>query len=46
MNVKYSLKVITVFSIQQEFTLFIPFAELSATQLLRREGVQRLSCLP
>lgn len=42
----YSLKVITVLSIQQEFTLFIPFALLSPPQQLHTEGKKIFSCLP
>lgn len=34
----YSLKVITVFSIQQEFTLFTPFALVSPSQQLHIEA--------
>lgn len=41
----HSLKVITVFNIQQEFTLFIPFALLSPSQQLHTEGGKIFSCL-
>lgn len=42
----YSLKVITVFSIQQEFTLFTPFALKSPSQQLHTEGGKIFSHLP